>query len=177
VTYDCTQLAHRIPVDRCVKSSERGIKTHLLSYRTLDAFFRQGCNTQPSFAPSQRWCKFSGAPSTRLVCSHPHSSTTTSPPAEPSLRYCQPLALCNMAAVMSAKRPRALTNGIDSVGGVGHNGRVRLLPALYKCEEADRPRTNAHDSHLQTRTSDLRATTNRMQATKMSRMLLARTTR
>ncbi|KAF2630071.1 dna repair protein-like protein rad18 [Macroventuria anomochaeta] len=30
-----------------------------------------------------------------------------------------------MAAAMSAKRPRALTNGIDSVGGVGHNGRSK----------------------------------------------------
>ena len=52
---------------------------------------------------------------------HLHNYTL---PAILRLRQRSALALRNMAAVMSAKRPRALTNGIDSVGSIGYNARV-----------------------------------------------------
>ncbi|KAF2827344.1 dna repair protein-like protein rad18 [Ophiobolus disseminans] len=41
-----------------------------------------------------------------------------------------------MAAVMSAKRPRALTNGVDAVGGMAHNGRTKRLRHATPEDEA-----------------------------------------
>ncbi|UPX19353.1 RNA helicase [Ascochyta rabiei] len=49
-----------------------------------------------------------------------------------------------MAAVMSAKRPRALTNGIDVVGGVGHGGRNKR-PRQSPPEDEERS-TSVHDT-------------------------------
>jgi hypothetical protein len=36
-----------------------------------------------------------------------------------------------MAAVLPAKRPRALTDGVDSLGGVNQNSRVGRLSRNY----------------------------------------------